>query len=509
MKNNHQLLIFGIILLSVVFNLLSFDEGTDWGGDFASYLDQTRYLALNDLDVYRELTEFRFSNSSDSIAPKYYPWGLPILLTPIFVAFGFKLIFIKIYLYLFYVLTLVVSYFLFKNKLSKTGMLLLITFLAFNPYFFGFKEYLLSDFPFMFFSLLSVYLVEKFVLREEFVFRNSWLSFLLLGLVFFASTYIRSIGHLMIITFFAVQVIRNLQRNFLDFRQFNLPSISAYGIYGLLVLISPLLLPTSDLYANDFLETDFFNVLYRNLIYYISLPADFFQVTDSEEFAGVTYGIALPFMILGVLIRYRQDYLYIIFIVLTFSLLLIYPYHQGLRFIFPLLPFMLYFFIKGAHTVMKQFKKHRKTISLPFNPFYAFSILLIVMFLYADLKQVFSEDPAIKYGPYSSESREMFEYIRQETDPENVVIFRKPRVMSLFTGRRSVRQEELQQVIEFPKEYLVIDKVNLDQQLDPEQTENAGSLQKVFHNSQFDIYLIGIDESQTASNQNEPEKVVF
>ncbi|MGK7396600.1 MAG: ArnT family glycosyltransferase [Candidatus Cyclobacteriaceae bacterium M3_2C_046] len=498
-----------ILIVSFIFNVVSLQEGTDWGGDFAAYIDQTRHLADNQLDKYQDLTMFRFENSSESIAPQFYPWGLPILLVPVYKVFGLNLLAWKIYLLLFFTLSLWVVFHIFKHKLSPPAGLFLVVLLALNPYFFSFKQHILSDYPFLFFSLLSVYLVERFLIRERYLI-NPWLSYSLLGIVFFAGTFIRSIGHLMVLVFAAVQVIQNYQRGFTRMKTFNFPTLLTYGIYIMLVFFIGGLFPKSSLYLNDFLNADFLNVIYRNLIYYISLPSEFFQVTDSEVFAGVLYGLTIPFLAAGLLVRYKKDYFYLILMVFTYALLLIYPYHQGLRFIFVLVPFTLYFTIRGACWIRNHFISHFQRKVLPFNSVYAFCTVLFVLFIYADIKMMREKNPEIQTGPIISESREMFHYIEKNVSPEKVIIFRKPRVMTLFTGRKSVRKEELDEISLYKGHYLVLDKINNDQQLPVNAAPQANGLKKIFQNNQFDIYQINSPKNKFTELANpeikKPEK---
>jgi hypothetical protein len=97
-------------------------------------------------------------------------------------------------------------------------------------------------------------------------------------------------------------------------------------------------------------------------------------------------------------------------------------------------------------------------------------------------------------GPYSADSIEMFDFIRANSAASDVVIFRKPRVMTFMTGIRSVRitQEEDIEKLNAVR-LIVLDNKNLSGQLSDkyiQQKIQNHSLALAFANDQFKAYLI-------------------
>jgi hypothetical protein len=82
--------------------------------------------------------------------------------------------------------------------------------------------------------------------------------------------------------------------------------------------------------------------------------------------------------------------------------------------------------------------KHRH---LKFSAFTIFGvILLLVSLLYisrATYQSIVFNRTQVREGPYSADSVELFDYIKQNTKRSDAIIFFKPRVLTLYTDRRS------------------------------------------------------------------------
>jgi len=140
--------------------------------------------------------------------------------------------------------------------------------------------------------------------------------------------------------------------------------------------------------------------------------------------------------------KYRDDYLYLVFSALTFGIYVIWPGYRDLRFIFPLIPFFLYFLFSGINIVesylARSFKfNYLKNIKLS-------SVIgtgLVCIFGIVTINKlqdnvVFNKSNVIE-GPYSKEATELFKYISSNTKNDDIISFFKPRVMSLYTQRKS------------------------------------------------------------------------
>jgi hypothetical protein len=96
-------------------------------------------------------------------------------------------------------------------------------------------------------------------------------------------------------------------------------------------------------------------------------------------------------------------------------------------------------------------------------------------------------------GPFDPVSAQMFEFVREKTPAESVIIFFKPRAMRLFTERDSFMTDRCEDLRK--GNYLALsEKVGDNGQIPPEEVPTCGSwvsLEQVFNNRRFTIYKIG------------------
>jgi hypothetical protein len=93
-------------------------------------------------------------------------------------------------------------------------------------------------------------------------------------------------------------------------------------------------------------------------------------------------------------------------------------------------------------------------------------------------------------GPFDPYSREVYDYIKQETPPDSVVIFFKPRVMAIMTDHPTIMSTECDRMLN--GDYLVLSrKVGENQQITPEQIDTCNlPLNQVLKNNRFVVYQI-------------------
>lgn len=97
--------------------------------------------------------------------------------------------------------------------------------------------------------------------------------------------------------------------------------------------------------------------------------------------------------------------------------------------------------------------------------------------------------PEHNIGPYSPISLEMIKFIKENTSPNEVIVFRKPRVMNLLSGRKSILYDKNSDFKYF--DILVFDKTQLGSQIEAKDIPKLLELHPakiIFTNSEFDIY---------------------
>ncbi len=486
-KKSHIILL--LIFLSVfLINTSTIRRDHNWGGDFSQYIAQAKSLIDGTVDQLIEVSLFRYENSdAKTLGPLLYPWGFPILLAPVYYLFGFNIFAMKLFVNLFFFFTLAISHLIFKNRISNVKNILIIAIIAYNPYFFAFKENILSDIPFLFFSLFSIFLIQQFMVQRRY-FLSELTSYLLIGIFMFVSYSIRSNGIILLPTLLFVQIIVSKSSTKDNSRKYlrNLKYSTPYIFFFICVLIIRMILPSKDTYS-DQLTTVTLSQTYENVLYYADLLSVFFS-TIIPHSGTIIYWITIPFVVLGVLDKLKEDYLYLIFSMFLVGLYIIWPGRQGLRFLFPIIPFYLYFLFAGLDKI-SVFLTSRK-IGFDVGLVTGLSLLflsLLTVSIYAYRQYNVRNDTIA--GPYHKDSVQLFNYISQHTTEEDIIIFFKPRVMALYTNRKSAHTVEVDKIIELGVEYSAYEP---DGQFDLEIEKFDPEAEKIFTNNTFDLYRLNL-----------------
>src|SRR6185369_17007682 len=91
----NSLLIF-IILLSIAIGSATLTRGHEWGDDFASYIMQAQSILDGKANEFIQRNTFTVFESSFQIGPIAYPWGYPLLLTPVIILKGIHALALKL-----------------------------------------------------------------------------------------------------------------------------------------------------------------------------------------------------------------------------------------------------------------------------------------------------------------------------------------------------------------------------------------------------------------------------
>ena len=504
MKQNlyEKLWLFILVVLAIVAQVFSWTSGHNWGGDFSQYIMQTISLAEGTVPEFIIRNGFTVNNSSFPIGPVSYPWGFPILLTPIYILFGFDIIAFKGVVLLFFSGFLVILWFLFEKELVLTDRIIFVAFFAFNPMFLQFGDNVLSDTPFLFFSTFSFLIFSK-LHKAKSRYALYWLSFLL-GLSFAASTAIRTNGILLPFTYTAMLFLL-LSPSFLKFnRIFRIQWLSiseTRPMHKFFIYLLPLVIFTVSLLFLGKLIPDYqvshlghfkhltIRSIFSNVFYYGQLIKDFFGYIFPVNF--IFYLLSIPLLFFGLRKKWHSSTPILIYVILTLVLYIIWPSRQGLRFLFPVLPFYLYFVFIGFSAVTHKYnyfsiRAFRRISLTRTRVMSAVLVILIFQSSWLIYKNVLRErDGGPNYGPYTNDAKEMFTFVRQNVQQNEVVVFIKPRVMRLFTDRDSVYYDNIS---DFKyRQWFVIEKDSSIYEL-KEDLFSIYPASLEFENTQFQVF---------------------
>lgn len=472
-----------IIIISAVLGFGNLYKGHVWGDDHALYLRQTKSIVEGNLNSALIDNSYNIENSDHPVGPKLCTWGFPFVLVPIYYFLGLNIQAMKISLLVFFLMSLIVFFGIFKNKLGNNKALLMVLLFAVNPYLLEFNNFILSDMPYMLFSLVSIFLIDKFIFEKRF-YVNKVLSLCLLGLSIFLAYFIRSNGLFLIVILFLCDLIEK-KKTFSKIGSSFIP----YIVFIALAALVNLLLPEGIFSHLSFLRNLSLKQLLVNIIYYIKIPSEFFGV----QLRDVIYGTTLPFAIFGILKNFKKDYHYIFYTFVTVLAYVFWPQSCGLRYFFPILPFYVYFFLDGflhiefkTDILLKVFTQKVRITSI--------LILVVLLFIqssYAALIRTIDRKAGkIVNGHSTIDSKELFDFISQNTEETDVIIFFKPRIMNLISDRKSIIITD--PFLSSRGEYLVTNKLDdLSNQVTDEYPRNQPEkFEIVFENNHFKVYKI-------------------
>ncbi|HSL31113.1 MAG TPA: hypothetical protein VK900_18070, partial [Anaerolineales bacterium] len=447
----------------------------------AWYILQAKSILEGTTEEFMEKSAFTNGESTTHLGPLAYPWGYPLILAPVYAFKGISPLALKLPALVFYVGFLIAFYFLLRDRLSQTESLLLVAVFAFNPLLLQFLDQILSDIPFLFFSTLSLFLMTRLDDRGVF-------HYVLIGAAIFFTTFLRVtgillLGSLLIVDFFRlvrarsdrIEVTRIIQR-----------SLITSVVFAVLWLISVWVFPSG---GESYLSQ------YAGLIETATAMAPaYFQVFG--DFFGrsiawrILYYALLIFFMLGAWERRRQEPIFLLFFILWMIVHITYPYWQGPRYIFPLLPIFIYFAFQGMKAVIRRVPEAYQRTSQ--GLVYGFWLLLAGIFLFTSGTNAYvnlQSDRQIN-GPFDPYSREVYSYIKEKTPPDSVVVFFKPRVMVMMTGHPTLMSTECERLLK--GDYIVLSrKVEENQQIAPGHIGACNlPLNEVLRNNRFVVYEI-------------------
>ena len=190
-----------IILISFAIGAATLTRGHEWGDDFASYIMQAESILSGDMNKFVERNTFTIFQSSFQVGPVAYPWGYPLILTPIVAIKGISPLGLKLPGLFFFAGFLICLYLLMRSRLTYLEVLLFVSLFAFNPMLLDFLDQILSDIPFLFFSTLALLLMTS----DE---KRGALDYVLLGTVLSFAFFIRTAGILLLASFLAAEIFR-------------------------------------------------------------------------------------------------------------------------------------------------------------------------------------------------------------------------------------------------------------------------------------------------------------
>jgi len=499
--------------------------GHDWGGDFAAYIKQAKHVIDGNLQAYVDFNRFTIENSSHGLGPTAYPWGYPVLLAPIVANYGVNLLALKSIGVASHILFITLFWFLFRKGMSPPLFLLLVAFFALNPVFVDYSNDIVTDIPYLFFSMLSILLIQRNIqdIGNKPTY-SMWWEYSLMGVLIAFSTTIRSNGVLLLFTLALSQgfwlistlftimwvdssdgeAVRKKRESLENLRRIVPVNIVPYLSFVIFYSIWRAIFPAGgEGHVSAILTKFSFTLVVNQMSGYFTLFSEFFWVFPTP-YKHLWFGATIPLALWGIIANYRRDTAFIVFILLNLLLLFVASFSRDIRYLFPVLPFYLYFTFVGIDQSIKSIPEKFTRVGY-FCLYFIVCVYLLTSFYLVNrhnLNNLVNKSKYVARGPFNSLHNDMFGFIKANTESNSVVVFMKPRVMTLRTQRKSLSLHRIQYIEKSkiwktnPTYLTILKSVSSYQQLPPSEVQQLlgqGRITRVFENDGASIYKFDSD----------------
>lgn len=478
---NPKVAVLIIIALVGVFYVLTVREGHDWGGDFSMYIHHAANIAQG---TKYEDTGFIYNPAVPVMSPKAYPPIFPVMLSPIYRWFGLDLQAMKMEIIAFFLATLFLIFITFKGQMPLGYLLPLVAVIGFNPRFWSAKDSVTSDVPFMCFLYLTLFVLYR-VYEGDRPKTDSLPYAVLTGLLIYLAYGTRAVGLILVPAVVIYELIR--------FRRVTRFAAIAILVAAPLVILQGILVrATSSYFAIFMMSLKNPKILAANMIGYVMSVNVFWENGFSKIFKLALFGILYLLAALGYLRRImtRVTVLEVLFPLYLITLLAFGGY-EG-RYLLPLIPAYMFYAFSGLGSIDALGRRRWE------RPAFGLLMLMIVVsyvgnYAHTDFGQM-------REGVAKKESAELFQYLRDNTGGDDVLVFRNPRVVALFTDRRAGTYDPAArddtELWRFPEEigadYLIVSSFIPDDKrcLQPFVARHQDRFREVYSNQDFSVYSI-------------------
>lgn len=411
----HALVILVLTCIGV-FYVSTIRAGHNWGDDFAMYIAHARNIVEG--RAYAD-TGYIYNPAFPSYSHDMYPPVFPLLLAPVYALFGLNLTAMKVELVLIFLGCLYLVFVSFRDELPLPYIVVLVAALGFMPFLWDFKDNVLSDIPFLFWTLASLLVIHRARLSSPG--RRLWAGYgPLIGVSIDLAYGTRTIGFLLLpaLGIYDLLKMRRLP-----------PLVTvAATVFGLLALGQNIALHPRGSYFG-LLSLDV-TAYWRNLIAYPVEVRGLWDNGYSVALRNAAFLAVTTLSLVGYVLRLRSHVTsYEIFAALYTATMIFWPYYQGARYIIPLLPLYIFYVLVAVSALGRRLGQGWDLRLLA-------TIALVIGTTYG------AKYTTVNFGPLADgvetpSARDLFEWVRRTTSPADVFVAQKPRALALFTGRRA------------------------------------------------------------------------
>ena len=497
-----------VLLLVGAAHVLALRGGHAWGDDFAQYLMHARNLAEG--KPYAA-TGYVYNPQEPVIGPPTYPPGTAVILAPVYRLFGLNFTAMKAVMIACLLVFLGMVFLAFRDDLSPPERLILALLLGLNAFLLEQTNEIGSHVPFLALLYLAMFLLGRAEKGADEAGTRAlpYLGYLAAGVVCYLAFATRTLGALLIVAVWAAELIRK--------RRISGPVLLATAAFAALAVCQSICLHSDVHYLDQFHSG---LRLAGNAHDYSNRLAAFWH-NGHWRLPSILLCLAVSGLaLLGYVEQLRRRITFReLFAAGYVAVILLWPSYQGEHYLLPVYPLYLLYAFLGLRLLPRLLlfllRLFYVLLALrhPWLPrrvrlYQAIAVVLAlaIVVTYGVRLSGLQRSP-LPEGIAKPESQELFETVRELTQPGDLVVFVKPRAMALFTGRKSMsyhqagRDEDLwASLAQHGANWLVV--VENDRALLPDQDHekmqylrdfvqrNPGRLDRVYRNGDFTLYAI-------------------
>lgn len=482
--------IFAVFVVILCVGKIS--SGHNWGGDFALYISQAKSIVngtMQEIVANNQIIMDSTDNGKVIYGPYAYPWGFPLLLAPVYKAFGFDLNAFKIFCIVSYALFVAVFYVFCARRFPRIYSVIATLLFALNPTIITYAaDSVGSDLPFLLFSFVAMITIGALL-------QNSRINVRFLaicgGFLMAFACILRTNGIVIPIALFITHciILINLKVKWLDSALYKIKEqILPYAVFIICYAAQYLYFPKQE--ANLPLEYAKNNIsissILENIAFYKNDIGLFFSQNHNVG-CGI-FALCSVVIILGIIkgIKKAENIFYVLCACGFIALLFLYPDTGGFRYVFSILPLLVYFGVQGTCSLFGVLVWFRAVILV-------MMCFVLSMFVYVNATSTFSINMATityeKYidgRAYNDYALEVWEYIRQNTPDNAVILFFKPRVLYLQTQRLGFASDDLGRLKD--ADFMLWHSNAYNAPIDASEFKRQTKL--IFENADFKLYKI-------------------
>lgn len=442
-------------------------NGHDWGDDFALYIRQARSLVEGFPHQVAVDNQFSLDASGwNTFSPPIYPWGWPLLMAPVVAVVGVDYGALKLLVVALWCAALTWWFLIVRSRVATPGAWVLLAALGLSWPYLVWTNSVVSDIPYLAVAMGTLWWIDRCRERRAWD-TGAWWPLVVLGLALAFAFNIRrdglalvvAVGVLTLVQF--VTAVRSDGRSGWSshWRRWSLP----FAVFVIASSVLQMVLPSA--VAPRYPDTGLANVAervawYRDILAeQLGLLAPDSDVIELFGFHGlgmVVLGAVVALAALGLVARClthpMSDLPVAAFALTHTAMVLVLPFQEG-RFIFPIVPFIMYFALQSLPAIAAAVYVTRRSVTTALTLMSTGLLVLLALssaddtLWWADRATTVREEGEVMNGPARPEVVEMTEAVLAITAPDDVVAFFRARAMTMLTDRRSLQSGSIEPIL--------------------------------------------------------------